>query len=276
MPTPWPILRYSSRGKIQHAARLVESAANQPYLVAPGKLAVQKLPDFKMTSSKSPTLAARIERWPIAGSFTISRGAKTEAVTVVAEVSRWRPYRARRMRPLPPLWRDAGGHPGRPAGDAGTASAAGSTGRPCRPPCRQAPPATRWIARCWTWRPRPPAGAPGTCSGAPRPPPAPPPTPSRWEPRRRWRRRPPRPRTGRCSRSSSAATATARESRRSARRRPESELIVDANEAWTPDNLEQNLAACAEVGVTLVEQPLPAGPGRGAGADRQAGGRLRR
>src|SRR3979409_234530 len=40
-----------------------------------------------MTSSKSPTLAARIERWPIAGSFTISRGAKTEAVTVVAEVS---------------------------------------------------------------------------------------------------------------------------------------------------------------------------------------------
>src|SRR3979411_625850 len=41
-----------------------------------------------MSSSKSPTLAARIERWPIAGSFTISRGAKTEAVTVVAEVKR--------------------------------------------------------------------------------------------------------------------------------------------------------------------------------------------
>ena len=40
---------------------------------------------------------------------------------------------------------------------------------------------------------------------------------------------------------------------------PESELIVDANEAWTPDNLEQNLAECAEAGVTLVEQPLPAG-----------------
>src|SRR2546428_2159971 len=41
-----------------------------------------------MTSSESLKLAARIERWPIAGSFTISRGAKTEAVTVVAEVSR--------------------------------------------------------------------------------------------------------------------------------------------------------------------------------------------
>src|SRR5262249_35921490 len=40
---------------------------------------------------------------------------------------------------------------------------------------------------------------------------------------------------------------------------PASELIVDANEAWTPDNLERNLAACADAGVTLVEQPLPAG-----------------
>ena len=40
---------------------------------------------------------------------------------------------------------------------------------------------------------------------------------------------------------------------------PDSELIVDANEAWTSDNLEQNLADCAEAGVTLVEQPLPAG-----------------
>ena len=40
---------------------------------------------------------------------------------------------------------------------------------------------------------------------------------------------------------------------------PECELIVDANEAWTPDNLEYNLAACANAGVTLIEQPLPAG-----------------
>ena len=43
---------------------------------------------------------------------------------------------------------------------------------------------------------------------------------------------------------------------------PDSELIVDANEAWTEANLEQNLAACAEAGVTLVEQPLPAGQDR--------------
>jgi L-alanine-DL-glutamate epimerase-like enolase superfamily enzyme len=40
---------------------------------------------------------------------------------------------------------------------------------------------------------------------------------------------------------------------------PNAELIVDANEAWRVDNLADNLAACAKAGVTLVEQPLPAG-----------------
>ena len=39
---------------------------------------------------------------------------------------------------------------------------------------------------------------------------------------------------------------------------PRCELIVDANEGWTPDNLRENLAACADAGVTLLEQPLPA------------------
>lgn len=40
---------------------------------------------------------------------------------------------------------------------------------------------------------------------------------------------------------------------------PRAELIVDANEAWTEKNLAENLRACAQAGVTLVEQPLPAG-----------------
>jgi L-alanine-DL-glutamate epimerase-like enolase superfamily enzyme len=39
---------------------------------------------------------------------------------------------------------------------------------------------------------------------------------------------------------------------------PHTELIVDANEGWRSDNLAGNLAACARAGVTLVEQPLPA------------------
>ncbi len=38
---------------------------------------------------------------------------------------------------------------------------------------------------------------------------------------------------------------------------PKSELIVDANEGWNADNLAQNLGACAGAGVTLIEQPLP-------------------
>jgi L-alanine-DL-glutamate epimerase-like enolase superfamily enzyme len=40
---------------------------------------------------------------------------------------------------------------------------------------------------------------------------------------------------------------------------PQAELIVDANEGWSAANLAENLAACAKAGVTLVEQPLPAG-----------------
>jgi L-Ala-D/L-Glu epimerase len=39
---------------------------------------------------------------------------------------------------------------------------------------------------------------------------------------------------------------------------PNARLIVDANEGWTPAILPHMLAACAETGVELVEQPLPA------------------
>lgn len=39
---------------------------------------------------------------------------------------------------------------------------------------------------------------------------------------------------------------------------PDARLIVDANEGWTAGNLEAHLTACAQVGVELVEQPLPA------------------
>lgn len=40
---------------------------------------------------------------------------------------------------------------------------------------------------------------------------------------------------------------------------PKSRLIVDANEGWHPHQLPELLATCMEVGVELVEQPLPAG-----------------
>ena len=212
-----------------------------------------------MTSSKSPiVLAARIERWPIAGSFTISRGAKTEAVTVVAEVSH-------------------GGHTGRgecvpyprygETPEATLAALQAMQGPVSRGLDRQALQAAMPAGaarnaldcalldleaktsgqRVWSLLGRP---APAACTTAY--------TISLGTPE-------------------AMAAATAKAAHRpllkiklggdgdgmriAAVRRaaPESELIVDANEAWTPHNLEQNLAECAEVGVTLVEQPLPAG-----------------
>lgn len=43
---------------------------------------------------------------------------------------------------------------------------------------------------------------------------------------------------------------------------PHSRIILDANEGWTEDNIHDNLLAAAHFGVALVEQPLP--PGRDA------------
>ncbi|HEY1736267.1 MAG TPA: N-acetyl-D-Glu racemase DgcA [Methylovirgula sp.] len=40
---------------------------------------------------------------------------------------------------------------------------------------------------------------------------------------------------------------------------PSATLIVDANEGWCVENLEENFAACAKARVALIEQPLPAG-----------------
>jgi L-alanine-DL-glutamate epimerase-like enolase superfamily enzyme len=40
---------------------------------------------------------------------------------------------------------------------------------------------------------------------------------------------------------------------------PTARLIVDANEAWSPSDVDANLAACAAAGVELIEQPLAAG-----------------
>jgi L-alanine-DL-glutamate epimerase-like enolase superfamily enzyme len=39
---------------------------------------------------------------------------------------------------------------------------------------------------------------------------------------------------------------------------PEATLVADANEGWKEENLDQHLAACADAGFALIEQPLPA------------------
>ncbi|MBB6465058.1 N-acetyl-D-Glu racemase DgcA [Aminobacter carboxidus] len=40
---------------------------------------------------------------------------------------------------------------------------------------------------------------------------------------------------------------------------PDSRIILDANEGWTDANIAENLAAAAQLGIALIEQPLPAG-----------------
>ena len=40
---------------------------------------------------------------------------------------------------------------------------------------------------------------------------------------------------------------------------PQSAIIVDANEGWRPENLAHHFALCAETRIALIEQPLPAG-----------------
>jgi L-alanine-DL-glutamate epimerase-like enolase superfamily enzyme len=203
-------------------------------------------------------LTARIERFPIKGSFTISRGAKTEAVTVVAEISRGGltgraecvPYPRYGETPEATLaaildMQDAARRGlRRDALQALMPAGAARNALDCALVDLEAKLNGQ---RAWTLLGRP---EPKACATAY--------TISLGSPE-----------------GMAAATALAAHrlllkiklggdkdlERIAAVRKaaPRSELIVDANEAWTPSNLEQNLAACAAAGVTLVEQPLRAG-----------------
>jgi len=211
-----------------------------------------------MTSEKSPTLAVNIERWPIAGSFTISRGPKTEAVTVVAALSqggltgrgecvpypRYGETPEATLQALRAMQEPIARGLDRSALQAAMPASAARNALDC---ALLDLAAKRRGLRVWDLlgRPQPqPCVTAFTISLGP---------------------------------AGAMATASAKAAHRpllkiklggdgdgeriAAVRRaaPQSELIVDANEAWTPANLEPNLAACAEAGVTLVEQPLPAG-----------------
>jgi L-alanine-DL-glutamate epimerase-like enolase superfamily enzyme len=211
-----------------------------------------------MTSGKVPTLEARIERWPIEGNFTISRGAKTEAVVVVANVTHGNttgrgecvPYPRYNETPEATLaailrMEDAvRAGLDRKALQAAMPPSAARNALDCALLDLEAKQGNK---RIWDELGR---AAPSPCVTAY--------TISLGTPE-----------------TMAAATAKAAhrkllkiklggdgdELRIAAVRKaaPNSELIVDANEAWTEPNLEQNLAACAKAGVTLVEQPLPAG-----------------
>ena len=203
-------------------------------------------------------LSVSIEHWPLRGAFTISRGSKTEAVVVVAELTDG----ARRGRGECVPYARYGETPDgivaaieaiRPALRAGLDRAA------LQP--RMPPGAARNALDCAYWDVN--AKAAG---------------------RRVYELAglvAPVPRTTAFTISLAAPAAMAEAAERAAsrlllkiklggaddddRRRiaavrraaPQAELIVDANEGWSDTNLAQNLAACADCDVTLIEQPLP-------------------
>ena len=203
------------------------------------------------------TLSARIERWPIAGTFTISRGAKTEAVVVVAELSDGRHTGRGECRP----YARYGENPedvlsAIEAMKGALADGLDRIGLQAAMP----PGAARNALDCAFWdyeaksngapawqlaglaAPRPLTTAYTLSLG----------TPDEMAAAARKVAHRPLLKLKLGGAGDEARLAAVREAA------PDCELIVDANEAWTPDILERNLAACAAAGVTLVEQPLPA------------------
>src|SRR5438270_890708 len=210
-----------------------------------------------MDSNNAVSLAARIEHWPIAGTFAISRGAKTEAAVVVAEVSDGRhagrgecvPYarygetvaavaaaiEAMRAAFAHRLTREAL-QLTMPAGAARNALdcalwdlEAKVSGQPVH--TLAGLPVPRALVTAYTIS----LGTPQAMADAA----------AQAATRKLLKLK-----LG--GKGDAARVAAVRAAA------PNAELIVDANEAWRADNLADNLAACAEANVTLVEQPLPA------------------
>jgi L-Ala-D/L-Glu epimerase / N-acetyl-D-glutamate racemase len=204
-------------------------------------------------------LTVRIERWPLQRAFTISRGSKTEAVVVVAELERGEhrgrgesvPYLrygetpegvAAAIEQMGAVLRNGLDRPrlqtAMPSGAARNALdcafwdlEAKQTGRAAHEVA--ALPAPKPLVTAYTVSlDTPQAMADATASAASRP--------------------LLKVKLGGGSGDGERIAAV----RRAA---PQAELIVDANEGWSEDDLERNLAACAQAGVTLIEQPLPEG-----------------
>jgi len=203
-------------------------------------------------------LSVRIERWPLARAFTISRGSKTEAVVVVAELddgvhrgrgeavpyARYGEVPERVVESVEAL---------RPAVERGLDRAALQTALPAGA-ARNALDCAYWdLAAKQSGRPvcelaglgaPQPVNTAYTISLA-----------SAMEMAAAAERAARRPLL-KVKLGAEDDTKRIAEVRRAA---PQAELIVDANEGWSAANLAANLAACADVGVTLVEQPLPQG-----------------
>jgi L-alanine-DL-glutamate epimerase-like enolase superfamily enzyme len=203
-------------------------------------------------------LTARTERWPIAGTFTISRGAKTEAAVVVAELSDGR-HRGRGECVPYTRYNET----------VESVTAAIEAMRPqiaCgldRQQLQQAMPpgAARNALDCAFWDLEAKRAGRRAFDLAGLPEPLPLVTAYTIS------LASPEEMTVTAAKAADRALlkvklgAPGDPARIAAVRRaaPKAELIVDANEGWTQRNLTENLAACAAAGVTLIEQPLPDG-----------------
>ena len=204
-------------------------------------------------------LSVAAERFPIAGTFTISRGSKTEAEVITCTISE---DGSTGRGECVPYRRYGETMDSVRAADRSVRAADRARHRPRRPArrrCRRVRPATRSTARCGISRPSCRAAASRAASA--RRPPRPLETAYTLSlgSRRRWRRRrAPTPRRPllKVKIGGEGDIARIRAVREAA---PDSRIILDANEGWTDDNIGENLAVAAELGIALIEQPLPAG-----------------
>ena len=206
----------------------------------------------------TPILAVEVERWPVAGAFTIARGTRTEATTVVATIADGRHAGRGECVPYARYGETVEGVVAaiktmRMAVAGGLDRAALQSAMP--------PGAARNALDCTLWdleakrSGRPVYELAGL--------PAPKPLVTAYT----ISLGPPEVMAAAAAAAASRAVLKIKlggagdpERIRAVRAAaPSAELIVDANESWNAGILEANLDACARAGVTLVEQPLPAG-----------------
>ncbi|AWN47018.1 dipeptide epimerase [Methylobacterium terrae] len=203
-------------------------------------------------------LATAIERWPIAGTFTISRGSRTEAVVVTAELTDGTVTGRGECVPYARYGETVEGVRDLIAAQ-GDALAAGLTRQELA--ARLPAGAARNALDCALWDLE--AKRAGTRAHGLAGLPAPAPvttcytlslgTPEAMEAAARAAASRPLLKVKLGGAGDPERIAAVR------RGAPDSALVVDANEAWSPETLEANLAACVAAGVRLIEQPLPAG-----------------
>jgi L-alanine-DL-glutamate epimerase-like enolase superfamily enzyme len=203
-----------------------------------------------------PRLSVRIERWPISGSFVISRGAKTEATVVVAEVSDGDVTGCGECVP----YTRYGETPESAAAALEGLGTAIEEGLDRSGLQRHLPPgAARNALDCalWDLAAKRAGKRAWELTGVPTPQPVTTAytlsldTPEAMAAAARAVKYPLlKLKLG--ARGDIDRVLSVRSARLDAR------LIVDANEGWRPENLEENMEACAAARVELIEQPLPA------------------